>query len=58
MVMPYLCELDRPPFSFIDEALDFIEQTLEVSQAVLCLLSAITTPNANDGFIGIALPAP
>ena len=35
MVMPYLLELDDPPFSFVDEVLDFIQQTLEVRPSEL-----------------------
>jgi hypothetical protein len=31
MVMPFLCKFDRPPFTFVDEVLDFVEQTLVVS---------------------------
>jgi hypothetical protein len=32
MFTSYLCELDRPPFSFIEEVFDFVERTLEVSR--------------------------
>ena len=30
LVMPYLCEFDKPEFKFVDEVIDFISQTLEV----------------------------
>lgn len=30
LVLPYLCDFDEPPFAFVDEVLDFIQQTLEV----------------------------
>lgn len=35
LVLPYLCAFDVPPFSFVDEALDFIQQTLEVCNTLL-----------------------
>ena len=30
LVMPYLCEFDEPKFEFVDEVINFINQTLEV----------------------------
>lgn len=31
LVLPYLLRFDEPPFSFVDEVIEFMRQTLEVS---------------------------
>lgn len=35
LVMPYLCRFDQPGFAFIDEVLDFMNQTLLVRFVLL-----------------------
>lgn len=40
LIMPYLHKFDRVPFLFVDEALDFVQQTMEVSTSS----TVISTP--------------
>lgn len=35
LVMPFLLGMNEPPFAFVDEVLDFVQQTLEVGSTHL-----------------------
>ncbi len=51
IVMPLLRFFDDPPFVFVDEALDFIRQSLKVGFFLIFLRSAALTPFEGIGIL-------